>query len=53
MTMFPLVVALAAVPPPSPSPPRVTFVRAAAMLDVAAGRLVRDPHRGGVVYLRR
>ena len=38
-----IAVALAVVPPPSsPPPPRVVAIRAAAMLDVAAGRLVRD-----------
>src|SRR5687768_1291776 len=40
--LAPLVVALAALQAPSPSP-RVVVVRAAAMVDVAAGRLVRDP----------
>ena len=30
-------------PAASPPPPRIVAVRAAAMLDVAAGRLVRDP----------
>ena len=38
-----LAFALTVVPPPSPPPPPVIAIRAAAMLDVAAGRLVRDP----------
>jgi len=43
--LAPLVVALAAIQPasPSPPPPRTVVLNAAAMLDVAAGRLVRDP----------
>jgi imidazolonepropionase-like amidohydrolase len=42
--LAPLVLALAAAPSPAPSPPpRVVVLRAAAMLDVTAGRLVRDP----------
>ena len=36
--------ALLVVPPPSPPPPpRVVALRAAAMVDVTAGRIVRDP----------